>query len=129
MASLLRKLGARVTVAARKSSDLVWASLEGCDTVSLAEGDGVTVLAKGYDIIFNTIPQIVFHSEFIRILDRHTLIIELASSPGGIDIQASKENKKKVLWGASLPGKYAPKSAGAHIADSISAILEKEVPL
>lgn len=126
LVSLLIGFGASVTVAARKDSDLAWASLKGCRTLRLGEEKSVNSLCNGYDIIFNTVPRQIFDSEFIESLCEDTLIIELASAPGGIDVAVAKGNKTKVLWAASLPGKYAPESAGTHIAESVCRILEQE---
>ena len=54
------------------------------------------------------------------------MIIELASAPGGVDICAARELSSNVLWASSLPGKYAPYSAGALIAECVKDILLSE---
>ena len=115
LAKLILALGGKVTVAARKDSDLTWARLEGCDTVKLKDGEAIKRLCDGYDVIFNTVPSWLFDEQFLKKVDKRTLIIELASAPGGIDISEAKKQKSNVLWAASLPGKYAPESAGELI--------------
>ena len=60
-------------------------------------------------------------------MDRDTFIIDLASVPGGVDILAAKELGANVLWATSLPGKYAPVSAGRLIANCVDNILRGEV--
>lgn len=129
LAALLVSLGGRVTVCARKESDLVWAELAGCRTLHISAEDKSTLapLLCGYDVIFNTVPHLLFDSDALRGLEKKTLLIELASSPGGIDVLAAKQLGSRVLWAASLPGKYAPESAGELIADCVRAILEGEV--
>ena len=126
LSKLLIGLGAEVTVAARKDSDLAWAELGGCKTHSLIH-DPITKLCKGFDVIFNTVPDILFNSDFLADLDKRTVMIELASAPGGIDVSAAKRLHTKVLWSASLPGKYAPESAGELIADCVKDIIRSEV--
>ncbi len=123
---LLIALGANVTVAARKESDLTLATLEGCDTLRLNR-DPITRLCVGYDVIFNTVPHCIFDESFLHRLNPKTVFIELASAPGGIDVTLAKKLKSNVLWAASLPGKYAPESAGELIADCVADIIEGEV--
>ena len=124
---MLLALGGDVTVAARKESDITWAAIDGCKTIRLSPKKQLTELCRGYDAIFNTVPSWLFDGEFLRNADKETLIIELASAPGGIDISEAKRLKSNVLWAASLPGKYAPQSAGELIGDCICDILEAEV--
>ncbi len=128
LAALLRAMGAEVCVAARRESDLAYAELLGCKTVSIAERSTLVLLCEGYDIIFNTVPQWLFDEELLSLLDENTLIVDLASSPGGVDIASAKRLKRRVLWATSLPGKYAPESAGALIASCVYDIIEREVP-
>ena len=125
---LLLSLGACVTVAARKDSDLAWACSHGCSVLKLGEGkeENIYELSDGYDVIYNTVPQKLFDEEFLKQVNKSTYIIDLASLPGGVDIRAAKELGSNVLWAASLPGKYAPKSAGKIIASCVRGILTRE---
>lgn len=127
LAKLLRAFDANVTVCARKESDLAWARLEGCDTKRIEDGRDLDELQHGYDVIFNTVPRWLFDEDFLQRIDPTTLMIELASAPGGIDVSAAKRLRSNVLWAASLPGKYAPESAGEIIAECVGALLEREV--
>ena len=127
LSRLLRLLGAEVTVCARKNSDLAWARLDGCNTELLREGVIPEYLLKDYDVIFNTVPRRLFGEEFLERVEKKTLIIELASSPGGVDVSSARRLRSNVLWAASLPGKYAPDSAGALIAECVGELLKREV--
>ena len=124
LTELLIKLGARVCVLARKESDLVWARLAGASYKRLNNA-AVASLTRGYDIIFNTVPSWLFHEDFLQSVDKNTLIIDLASAPGGVDVSAAKKLSSRVLWASSLPGKYAPESAGELIAKCIDDILSE----
>ncbi len=122
LCELLLKLGASVTVAARNADALTYFELMGCKTVVIdckAEHSWYEELFSGYNIIFNTVPAWLFDREFLLKADKKMLIIELASAPGGVDICAARELSSNVLWGASLPGKYAPYGAGEIIAECI----------
>jgi len=126
---LLLGLGAEVTVAARKDSDLAWAYSHGCTVLKIGNGEekgNIYKLTDGYDVIYNTVPNRLFDEDFLKQAKGSTYIIDLASVPGGVDIRAAKELGSNVLWAASLPGKYAPKSAGVLIASCVSGILQGE---
>ena len=125
---LLSLIGARVTVAARKESDLAWARSLGYEAVQIKGTDWSDELTKGYNIIYNTVPCMIFDGDFLRKVDRNTLLLELASVPGGFDICAARELGANISWALSLPGKYAPESAGEIIAEGVLGIL-KEVAL
>ena len=129
--NLLLPMGAKITVAARKTSDLVWSACSGCSVLQIgdgaATGRNIYELSHGYDIIYNTVPYRLFDRDFLKCVDRDTFIIDLASVPGGVDILAAKELGANVLWATSLPGKYAPVSAGRLIANCVDNILRGEV--
>ena len=128
---LLTGLGANVTVVARKLSDLAWSHSCGCTALRIGDSDelknNIYQLTEGYDIIYNTVPSWLFDRNFLERVDKKTFIIDLASAPGGVDIRAAKELHANVLWATSLPGKYAPVSAGDIIASCVDGFLGKEV--
>ncbi len=120
LASLLLSVGASVCIAARRESDLSFAESFGCHTVRISEGEEWwRALASGYDVIYNTVPHWIFGRDFLSSVDKKTFIVDLASAPGGVDIRAAKELGSNVSWATSLPGKYAPQSAGEIIAECV----------
>lgn len=126
LSHLLRSLGAQVTVAARKKSDLAWAESFGCGALDLSREGAIHRLRTGYDVIYNTVPHWLFDRSFLEKADPDTFLIDLASVPGGVDIGAAKELGSNVLWATSLPGKYAPDSAGELIANCVDRIMREE---
>lgn len=125
LADLLLRMGAVVTVAARRERDLAFAACRGCHTLQLKHADSVEPLLQGYDVICNTVPSWLFLRRHLEQLDRRTLYVELASAPGGIDVCAAKELALPVFWASSLPGKYAPISAGELIGACVQRIIEE----
>lgn len=120
LSALLLSMGAEVTVAARRAGDLSWAQSCGCKTVRISESrDWLSYLVQGYDVIYNTVPSWLFDRDFLLEVDKSTFIVDLASAPGGVDIRAARELGSNVSWATSLPGKYAPRSAGELIAECI----------
>ena len=124
LTDLLISLGGKTCVLARKESDLAWARLAGARTMRL-NAESIEQLTEGYDIIFNTVPTWLFFEDFLSSLNKDTLIIDLASAPGGVDVSAAKRLSSRVLWASSLPGKYAPESAGELIANCIADIISE----
>jgi dipicolinate synthase subunit A len=123
----LRAMGASVTAVSRSSSSLVEAEQCGC-TVKQMNDDVLRGLLRGYDVVFTTVPHRVFHSEILRsyaplACGRGTLFVDLSSSPGSFDAASVRENGLHLLWALSLPGKYAPDSAGAVLAEQMLALL------
>ena len=133
LAPMLKSLGSRVTVAARKSTDLAWAAAYGFNTLKIGvTRDGLstlTALSDGYDVIFNTVPYWLFDEALLSVLSKNTLIIDLASAPGGVEPNAARRLGTRVITALSIPGKYAPVSAGRLIGEYVYSVLEKELKL
>ena len=131
LADLLVRLGGNVCVAGRNADSLVYFEILGCKTVVIeempAEKKWYDEFLDSYDLIFNTVPAWLFDRSFLERANKKMIIIELASAPGGVDICAARELSSNMLWASSLPGKYAPYSAGRLIAEYILEILEREV--
>ena len=122
LASKLKSLGADVTVSARKCSDLAWIRAYGYKP---AETGALRGHLGGYDVIFNTVPLRLFGDKWLSELDETTLCIDLASKPGGFDMDAAARRSVKVIWALSLPGKVAPLTAGAIVRDTVMNILRE----
>lgn len=108
LASLLHAMGADVTVAVRRCEDRAAATVAGCAAIDIAELAG----AGDFDVIFNTVPALLFTADLLKEIARTTLLIDLASRPGGVDFSAAAALQLKTVWALSLPGRVAPKSAG-----------------
>lgn len=123
LAPLLRGMGAEVTVAARKQSDLCRAESFGCRTLricSYAGQSSLLQLDKRCRVIFNTVPYWLFDRTVLENISPEVLIIDLASAPGGVDPQAANECGIRVIRAPGLPGKCAPVTAGEIIAQTVA---------
>lgn len=121
LSRMLVNLGATVTVAARKCADRTWAEVSGCKAVST---DDLMSLPR-FDVVFNTVPTMLFDRRVLSSLDRRTLIIDLASRPGGVDFNAAADLHLKTVWALSLPGRVAPKTAASIIRTTVMNILRE----
>jgi len=81
------------------------------------------------DIVINTVPYVVVTAKGISQIPLHTVIIDLASKPGGTDFRYAEKRGIKALLAPSLPGIVAPKTAGKIVANVISQILTEELQL
>ena len=118
LARLLAALGVTVTVSARKPADFALIRTEGhraANTEKLAELFSV----RRFDMIFNTVPHRVLNRGELSLIPPGTLIVDLASKPGGVDSKEAAKLSHNVIWALSLPGKVAPVTSGHIIADTI----------
>lgn len=120
LAALLHSMGAAVSVAARKPRDLAAIEIAGMEPVHISE---LAEHAGNFEIVFNTIPTMIFGEDILKSLRRDCLIIDLASKPGGVDLETAKRLSLRTIWALSLPGKVAPITAGDIIKDTILNIL------
>ncbi len=110
----------KITVAARKCSDLAWARVYGCESVHIDKMDG---LLDSFDIIFNTVPAVILDEKRLKKTRPGCLVIDLASKPGGVDFDTAGMLGVKTIWLLSLPGKVAPVTSGEVIAETVKNIL------
>ena len=69
--------------------------------------------------------EIEILEEILKDMKKTTLIIDLASAPGGVDMLAAKKYGVNLIHALALPSKTAPESAGIIIAESIINTLEE----
>ena len=122
LANMLKGIGANVYCEARKNEDLAWIKTYGYEPIDL---NNLNENLNKFDIIMNTIPSLILKEKEINCLKKDCLLIDLASSPGGIDIKEAKEKGIKTIWALALPGKVAPLTSAEFIRDTIYNILEK----
>ncbi len=123
---LLSAMGADITVAARRQEALAAAAAAGYGAVHLIKETFLKDFAQKQTVIFNTVPHWIFSEEILSKMSPDTLIIDLASAPGGVDGSAADAYGIKVIWALSLPGKYAPVTAGEIIADTVLSYMKEE---
>lgn len=116
LAGLLKAMGAEVEGVARSSKDRARMRNDG---VTANDFDQLIPAVNRSVITFNTVPFNVFDCHALSRLDPNTVMIELASAPGGVNRECAARYGIKVIHAPSLPGKYAPKSAAEILARAI----------
>lgn len=118
---LLTLLGGTVTVYARRPIVLEEASRDGYKVQSF---NNLKEFLKYSTVIINTVPHPVLTEKEILTLKSETVIIDLASRPGGVDFISARKHGLCVVHALSLPGKFSPKSAAEYIEDTVLKQLE-----
>ncbi|MDD3839258.1 MAG: dipicolinate synthase subunit DpsA [Clostridia bacterium] len=121
---LFKSMGADVTVEARKSSDLAWIEQYACKGIHLNQ---LKYALKDKDFIINTIPTMILDEEMLNLVNKETIIIDIASKPGGVDFMAAKRLGITADIYPGLPGKIAPKSSAKIIYKIFSRILSAKI--
>lgn len=120
VARTFQALGAKVKVGARKSEHIARIVEMGLEPFNLTDlGKAV----QDIDICINTIPHQIVNASVISRMPAHTLIIDLASKPGGTDFLYAEKRGIKALLAPGLPGIVAPKTAGQILANILSQLL------
>lgn len=120
LADKLYDIGANVYCEARKESDFSLIEKNGYNKVDLKDLDS---FLPHMHVIFNTIPTMILNSKRLDLINDNTLIIDLASAPGGVDFKYAKENNKKCEWALALPAKVAPYTSAKYYKEEIEKYL------
>lgn len=115
-------LGAKVTVAARRYDQLACSKSDGFDADRIGQLAGYLC---SYDCVVNTVPAEILGESELTDIEPDCLIIDLASAPGGVDLNAATRLERTIVTAPALPGRVAPSSAGALIQHTIYHMLEE----
>lgn len=108
LGKLLQTLGADVSIAARKETDLAMAAALGFEAQNIHD---LNYILRRYRVVFNTVPYPVLTRDQAVQCRPDCLKIELASKPGILC--------NDIIDGRGLPGKIAPESSGRLIARTV----------
>ena len=125
LASLLKGMGAEVAVAARRRSDLARAVSLGMTPVCIRE---MRSQLKEMDYIFNSVPDLVLSREELNSTASRVVIIDIASSPGGVDFSAAQELNRVAVLAPGIPGKFTPQTAGRILGRVLPRIIIENLP-
>jgi len=114
VAELLLSAGNHVVVFSRNEEDLRHGREKGIDTRYYS---GIGAVLPKTDYLINTVPAMIIDDSVLKVMNRNGMILDLASIPGGVDMDAAEKYKIKSVMLPGVPGKYAPVSAGKILAD------------
>lgn len=117
---VFKGLGANVSVYSRNEAELARVYEYHAKPIFANE---LQEAMKTCDILINTIPSLVVTPSIISVLPKDSLIIDIASKPGGVDFRYAKKRGIKAILAPSLPGLVAPITAGKILAGVIRKII------
>lgn len=122
LANMLNGIGANIYCETTKLESVSWIKAYGYTPIMINKLN--QNLGK-FDLIVNTIPQIIFDDTNLDLIKKDCVIIDVASAPGGVDQKAIKSRNLKFIWALALPGKVAPVTSAEYIKDTLYNVLEE----
>lgn len=116
LSNRLSNFGANIFCEARKEKDIAWINTDGYIPVELEKLEEF-IRQNKIDIIINTIPYLILNNKVLDLLNKNVYILDLASKPGGVDLEHAKKLNLNVEWYLGVPGKIAPFSVAEFIKD------------
>ena len=118
----LTALGAKVSVSARKRSDLAWIDAFGYAPLHTNRLSGTL---GAFRVVFNTVPHQVLDEALLAELPPDCLLIELAGA-SGFDMDAVEKLRLPYLKAGGLPGRVAPETAACAIKKTLCRLIKEE---
>ena len=109
-----------VRLAARRPAQRALAESFSLRAVDLAR---LEQAAPAFDTVVNTIPAPVLTEAVLAALRPGSLVVDLASKPGGTDFAAARRLGHRAIHALSLPTACAPETAGEALARTVCEIL------
>ena len=141
LARFLSSFGARIYVEARSKKDIALIKSMGYNEVELERLEDYLPIAniaintynevelerlEDYlpiaNIAINTIPSMILDKNKVDLLDSNSYVLDLASSPGGVDFEALKTREINTCWYLGVPSKDSPLTAAKYIKETIDEI-------
>lgn len=122
LCKLLQGLGAIVCADSINPIEAAWIRGYGYEHVRLEDLDSRLAWA---DLIYNTVPVLILTKSRLMMLNPECVVIEIASKPGGIDLEAARELGISIIQAPSLPGKVAPVTSARCIRETVYNILNE----
>ena len=117
LARRLKSLGADVCTLVRNDAKAAAAWADGVKSIRLSQ-----FADKHFEIIVNTVPNEILTPQMME-YRQGVLLVDIASSPHGFDINFAKKHNEKSALLPGLPGKYAIKTSGQILGEYVESIL------
>lgn len=121
LARLLSAMGGSVCGIARSAADRAKMYVDRIESYTLSQ---LVAAVSDAAVVFNTVPYQIFDCVTLAKLPKDTIIVDIASAPGGVDPNCAARYGIKAIHAASLPGKYAPRTAAEIICGYILSVLD-----
>lgn len=109
LSNKLKALNVNVTCLAMNMEEKSWCIASGYNIITVDDIKKQKEILKKYDIIINTIPKEII-TEKLKEINKETLVIDLASKPGGINRKMVKELNINFVEALGLPRKICTRN-------------------
>lgn len=117
LSKILFEMGAHVYCSDNKKEEVANIELCGYNVIeNICAG-------KEFDVVVNTVPKMIIREKELIKLGKNTLIVDVASKPGGIDYNYANQNNYNVIHALGIPGKIAPITAAKYIEEIIKKVI------
>ena len=118
LAKRLSSWGADVIVMARRPKQRNDAALCGYKVMSFEDVPIYGHILAEVDFCFNTVPARVVCEDILSQFHKGSVVIDIASMPGGVDFDYCKEYDIPYKHSLGIPGKLSPRTSGIILADA-----------
>lgn len=122
LANRLKNFEPNIYCETGKDDAVAWINSNGYTSVKLEELENFLSNTK-IDVIINTIPKVILNEKVLNLVSSKVFILDLASSPGGVDNEYAKKKNISCEWLLSIPGKVAHASAAKFIKERIEKLV------
>lgn len=122
LARMLAAMGAHVTVAARREEVRDRIRADGYAACGIT-AEELSLEAARADFIFSTPPAMVFTEGVLTAVRPGVPVIDLASPPFGVDLEAAQRLGVSAWRESGLPGRYCPMTAAELMAEAIKKVI------
>ena len=123
LAFRLAAMGAKVSIVARNAEDRAMAEALGFRAFGFEQLEG---RIGSFEYIVNTVPDRVIKDSALCCVQSGTILMELASPPGGFDRNLAENIGLKVLHAPGLPGKCAPYTAAKLLKQAVYELIKEQ---
>lgn len=123
LSHMLNGIGAKVYCEARSKKDIALIKSLGYNSIKLED---LNEFLPCFDVIFNTIPVKLLDEKRLNLLKLNCIVIDLASSPFGVDFDYAKKIGIKAFLELALPAKVAPYTAAKYLKNTIDMLEKRE---
>ncbi len=118
LARRLSSWGADVVVMARRPKQRGDAALCGYKVMSFEDVPIYGHVLSEVDFCFNTVPARVICEDILSQFHQGAVVVDIASMPGGVDLDYCKEHDIPYRHSLGIPGKLSPRTSGIILADA-----------
>jgi len=120
LANRLSNLNGNICILVRREIQAAIASSYG---YSYCYENQLDIKVQESDFIFNTIPSLMLKEDTLRLVNKHSTIIDIAAFPGGLDYNYVKSAGINAKLCPGLPGKIAPLASARFIYERVERII------